>query len=84
MTYLACLRCLAEVDGFAAGEEEEHVEELEHLAAGLVDGGDHRPPVPGQPPERLRHEERRRAARMIKPASHRRGQSSAHHQSAQL
>ena len=60
--YLTCLRCLAEVDGFAPGQQEEHVEELEHLAAGLVDGSNHCPAVPGQASQRLRHEERRGAA----------------------
>jgi hypothetical protein len=60
--YLTCLRRLAEVDGFAPGQEEEHVEQLEHLTAGLVDGRNHCPAVPGQASQRLGHEERRRAA----------------------
>jgi hypothetical protein len=62
MNYLTCLRRLAEVDGFAPGQQEEHVEQLEHLTAGLVDGRNHCPAVPGQATQRLGHEERRRAA----------------------
>jgi hypothetical protein len=60
--YLTCLRCLAEVDGFTPRQQEEHIEQLEHLTAGLVDGRNHCPAVPGQAPQRLGHEERRRAA----------------------
>ncbi|KAG6537767.1 hypothetical protein ZIOFF_002864 [Zingiber officinale] len=43
--YLGSHRSRAEEDGAAIGEEAEAIEEVEHLAVGLVDGDDYRHPL---------------------------------------